>query len=99
VKVRFTPRAQRRAKLIATWWRANRSGSPSLFAEEMESATQKLAAHPDLGLAYATVGGQAVRRLLLPKTAQNIYYSVDEGADVVIIQTLWGARRGRGPTL
>lgn len=35
----------------------------------------------------------------MPKTEQHVYYTVDDAAAEVIIETVWGARRGRGPTL
>jgi hypothetical protein len=30
---------------------------------------------------------------------QHVYYSIDEAGEVVVIRTIWGARRGRGPKL
>jgi hypothetical protein len=35
----------------------------------------------------------------MPRTEQHIYYTVDEASDVIVIETVWGARRGRGPKL
>jgi hypothetical protein len=35
----------------------------------------------------------------LPKTEQHVYYALDEQAEVVMVLTIWGARRGRGPKL
>jgi hypothetical protein len=35
---------------------------------------------------------------LLPRTEQFVYYWVDDAADEVVIETIWGARR-RGPRL
>jgi hypothetical protein len=40
-----------------------------------------------------------VRRLLLPKTEQQVYFWIDEALDRVVIHTVWGARRGQGPKL
>jgi hypothetical protein len=40
-----------------------------------------------------------VRRLLLPKSQQHVYYVIDEALGAVVIYTIWGARRGRGPKL
>ena len=99
MKLRFTPRARRRAKIVATWWRAHRSNAPLLFAEELTWAKRELLSRPHLAPVYATVRGKIVRRLLLPKTEQHVYYSIDETARLVIIHTVWGARRGRGPKL
>jgi hypothetical protein len=38
-------------------------------------------------------------RLLLPRTEQHLYYSVDKAGGVVRVITIWGARRGRPPRL
>ena len=99
MKVVLTARARRRAIVVATWWRANRPRVPELFAQELEQAKRNLASQPDMGRPYRTVAGDMVRRVLLPKTVQYVYYSVDEGTETVITHTLWGARRGRAPTL
>ncbi|MBI5478346.1 MAG: hypothetical protein HY906_05785 [Deltaproteobacteria bacterium] len=98
MKIVFTHRARRRSIVEATWWRANRPAAPDLFEHELERAQQKLLIQPDTGQLYATVGERVVRRLLLPKTEQHIY-SVNESADLVIVHTIWGARRGRAPKL
>ena len=99
MKVVFTPRARRRAIAAAKWWRANRLVAPELFDEELARAKRKLAEKPDIGQLYETFGEIVVRRLLLPKTEQHLYYSVDETADLVIVYTIWGARRGKAPEL
>jgi plasmid stabilization system protein ParE len=99
VKVSFTPRARRRAITLATWWRKNRPAAPDLFDQELERAKLKLLSQPNLGQLYETVRERVIRRLLLPKTEQHVYYSVDDAAHLVIVHTIWGARRGRGPKL
>ena len=48
---------------------------------------------------YGQIEGESVRRILMPKTEQHVYYTVDDAADEVVIETVWGARRGRGPRL
>ncbi len=86
--------------MVATWWRAHRPDVAALFEEELEAATQKLATLPPTpGLVYETVQGKVIRRLLLPKTEQHVYFWIDEALDKVVIHTVWGARRGIGPKL
>ncbi len=100
MKVWFSPRARNRVRVVATWWRANRPGVADLFEDELEAAQQALATSPPApGLTYETVRGKVIHRLLLPKTEQHVYFSTDESADMVVIHTVWGARRGRGPKL
>lgn len=99
MKVRFSPRAQRRARIVARWWRENRPAAPTLFDDELHEAIERLKSHPTLGPEYESIGGEIVRRVLLPKSAQHVYYAVDDENDVVVIYTVWGARRGRAPKL
>jgi 3-hydroxyacyl-CoA dehydrogenase len=99
VIVKFSARARRRAKLVSSWWRSNRLAAPRLFDEELEHAVQQLKIQPPLGVVYQSVEGEVVRRLLLPKTQQHVYYVIDEVLGAVVIDTIWGARRGRGPKL
>jgi plasmid stabilization system protein ParE len=98
LKVRFTPEADARATTVVTWWRRN-GIVPDLFDRELAEAQEKVIADPILGTVYRTVRGLIIRRILLPKTAQHFYYSVDEEAGEILVHMIWGARRGRGPKL
>lgn len=99
MKVHFTPRGRRAALAMAKWWRANRPLAADLFERELATATRQIEQQPELVPVYETVRGRAVRRALLPKTEQHVYYSVDEATETVVIHVVWGARRGRGPEL
>jgi hypothetical protein len=35
----------------------------------------------------------------MPVTEQHVYFTIDDEADEVVIETLWGACRKRGPKL
>lgn len=83
---------------ITRWWRKNRPAASSLFEDELDDALDKLEAEPTLGTEYRVVRGRVIRRILLPKTEQHVFYSVGED-DGIVIHTVWGARRGRGPKL
>ena len=95
--VRFSPRAQRRVRLVAAWWRKNRPSAPMLFDDELHDAIEALEAQPTIGSVYRTVEGEVMRRLLLPRSAQHVYYAADEASGILIVHAVWGARRGRGP--
>jgi plasmid stabilization system protein ParE len=94
VIVKFSPRARRRVTLVSSWWRSNRRAASMLFDEELEHAIQQLETQPTLGAVYQSVEDEVVRRLLLPKTQQHVYYVIDEALRAVVIYTIWGARRG-----
>jgi plasmid stabilization system protein ParE len=70
-----------------------------LFDDELRYAIETLREQPTIGAVYRTVDGEVVRRLLLPKTAQHVYYAVDDANGIIIVHSVWGARRGRGPRL
>jgi plasmid stabilization system protein ParE len=99
VKARYSPRARQRVQYITRWWRKNRTSAPSLFEDELDEAIGRLEADPNLGTEYRVVRGHTIRRMLLRKTEQHVFYSVDDENGVVVIHSVWGARRGRGPKL
>ena len=86
-------------KFIGVWWRKNRSAAPTLFDDELDEATATIAKQPLPGAVHEVVSGQTLRRILLRKTKQHVFYVVDDANGVIVIHTMWGARRGRGPKL
>ncbi len=99
MRVEFLPRALRRIELVDAWWRHERPKAPDLFRDELDKVIELLAGQPRVGTIYRVVRGQTFHRVLLPKSRQHVYYSIDEDDQAVVIQTVWGAARGRGPTL
>jgi plasmid stabilization system protein ParE len=97
MKVRLSPRALSEAERLKTWWQKNRPTSPDLFDEEMSAAIEQIGAAPALGAIYPSSFGKTVRRLLMPKTHNHVYYLV-RGSEVVVL-SVWGAPRGKGPKL
>jgi hypothetical protein len=73
-----------------------------LFEQEFEQFTiklQSMSPGSPPGMVHGMSHGVAIRRVLLPKTEQHVYYSIDEANETVIIRTIWGARRRRTPRL
>lgn len=98
MKIRFTPEARSRATTVATWWRAN-GIVPDLFDRELAEVQEKVLATPTIGVVYRKVRGRVIHRLLMPKTQQHFYYSIDEDSGSILVHMIWGARRGHGPKL
>ncbi len=98
MNLRLTPQALADAKAIKTWWHQNRSAVPDAFEQELNTALERILRTPGLGNIYEQ-GDLAVlvRRVLLSKTKNHVYYAI-EGSDVVVL-AIWGAPRGRGPRL
>jgi plasmid stabilization system protein ParE len=98
VKVRLTSPAQRQAHEIDRWWRAHRE-AVDLFARELASAIVRIGSEPETGAAYLERRGALVRRVLLPKTKNHVYYEIHDANDEVMVVAVWGAPKGRGPRL
>jgi plasmid stabilization system protein ParE len=98
MRLRLTPRALLEAKRIKTWWQAHRRAAPDLFEQELEAALGLLVTTPTLGTVYAEAELDVpVRRVLLKKTRNHVYFAVQ--AEEVVILSVWGAPRRRGPKL
>jgi plasmid stabilization system protein ParE len=95
--VRLTPRALAEAKRIKTWWLRNRPAAPHLFEEELSATLTRIQTTPSAGSVYAARLEVEVRRMLMPKTHNHIYYAFEN--DEIVVLSLWGARRGRSPRL
>ena len=99
MKLRLAPRALAEAKRIKTWWRENRPAAPDLFEQELDAALERISARPtSAGTLYEQGDLEVpVRRILLRKTENYVYFSV-EGDEVVVV-SVWGAPKERGPKL
>ena len=98
MKVKVTRRAERCIETVDRFWRKNRLEAPDLFKEELAAAEVRLSEDPNAGKA-CVVGGKQLRRLLLERTEQWLYYVVRPKQELVVVRTIWGARRGRDPKI
>ena len=81
------------------WWSKNRPYAPLLFLDELETAERHLSTVPITGQIYGYRKNRLIRRWLLEKTEYHVYFSVNRNAEVIMLHSVWGARRGRGPKL
>ena len=95
-RVEFTATASHQVSLEHQWWRDNRD-QRGLFEDELAAAVALLALLPGIGTVYEEGPVPGVRRLYLERLACHVYYTFDD--ERVIIRSMWGARRGRGPAL
>ncbi|HET9623914.1 MAG TPA: hypothetical protein VFP84_21225 [Kofleriaceae bacterium] len=98
--MQVTPRAQQRARTVQQWWRANQLSAVTTFADEYEAILGRLAAmspRSPIGVRYRNVRGHDVWRVRLKASQQNVFYSFDEAADLVVVRMIWGAKRGPVP--
>jgi len=95
----FTPEAEEQAEECDSWWRRKRRATPELFAQELAAAKELVLKAPNIGSLYATLDGQLVRRVLMKKTGNHIYYVFDSDKDCIIVHAIWGGPKERGPNL
>ncbi len=98
MKLEILEEARAQYRRQNAWWRQHRDAK-TLFAEEFLAALRHLRNAPESGSLYARKRGRTIRRWLMPKTKYHIYYRFDRRLDLVIIYSVWGARRGVGPEL
>lgn len=97
MKLRFAPRALAEAKRMKSWWLENRAAAPDLFENELAATLDVIMAQPTLGTQYPSRFSVNVRRVLMQKTRNHVYFTVHEGC--VVILSVWGVQRARGPKL
>lgn len=99
MKIEIGKRARRQVERASNWWEENRPLAPLLFEKEFEEALQQLLSMPKSGVLYPTAKRPTLRRILLPKTEYHVYFALERNETVIVIHSVWGARRERGPKL
>lgn len=98
MKVDLSRRAEREMERIARRWREHAS-SPAVFLDELEKI-EKMIEHIEttsvLGAVYDAKAQRTVHRRLMKKSACHVYL-VRKSAELVVIVSIWDARRRRGP--
>ncbi len=99
MKFEISKRARRQIEKISRWWMENRPAAPTMFLDELAEAEQRLRENPEVGIVYAQHRTGDVRRLQLSGSAHHIYYRYRRDRDELVVLTVWGAPRERGPRL
>jgi plasmid stabilization system protein ParE len=99
VKLEISKRARRQIERIQAWWVEQRPAARSLFLDEMAAAERQLRSTPELGSIYTEHKTATVRRVLLPKTHHHLYYRYRADRDELIVLSVWGSPKERGPKL
>lgn len=98
-QIRVGRRADQQIRQGQDWWLRNRSKAPLAFAEDIESAFDLLRAAPGAGEPLPSSRIANLRRLLVSRIRYFIYYTVDEGSEIIEVLALWHTSRGQPPTL
>jgi plasmid stabilization system protein ParE len=97
MKYRFTPEAESEAERAGDWWRENRPDAADSFDDELAATIEKIRRRPGIGTVYPASFPEEVRRVLMRQTKNHIYFTVHDGE--VVILSIWGGPRARGPKL
>lgn len=97
MKLRLAPRALAEAKRKKTWWLKNRPAAADLFEREFNDTLDLIRTTPGIGTVYASRFEIVVRKVLMPRTQNHVYFTVRN--DETVILSVWGAARERGPNL
>ena len=81
MKLLWSPVARERAAYIDAWWREERPAAEDLFTRELIAAIQDVLEFPEVPAIYRHLNGEPVRRVLLRKTKQHLYYLVRRDED------------------
>lgn len=99
MNIRLSEDAEQQAEVCDTWWRERRNDSPNLFAHELAATKNQLLSTPKIGVVWAVVRGNAVRKFLMPRTGHHIYYEIELDTGDIYVHAIWGAPKEHGPKL
>ena len=99
MKLHLGKRLLRQVEIKESWWAENRPAAPELFARELRDMLAYILATPNGGIGWPTPGRPALRRILMPRTQNHIFFVVDEKRQTIDVVAIWGAARERSPKL
>jgi plasmid stabilization system protein ParE len=99
VKLRVGKRAQKQAANIEQWWVEHSPASPDVFAGELEQTFHHICSVRVAGVGCPTPRRPTLRRILIPRSQNHVYFVIHERTQTVHVLAIWGAPRGTVPTL
>lgn len=91
--------AAQQLREIVDWWIANRAAATTLALDEFEHCVRLLESSPDVGLRFHRTPVPGVRRVVMKRTKNHVYYVHDADNAVVYIIAVWGAPKEGDPVL
>ena len=83
-------------RINASW--RKQADHPDLFLDELLETIEVIEATSVVGTIYSIKAKHRVHRLLIPKSEQHVYL-VRKSDELVVVVSIWSARRRRGPKL
>jgi plasmid stabilization system protein ParE len=99
VKLRIGKRAQQQAGRIDAWWTENRPSAQALFLDELEATFRHICENAQAGIRWPTARRPNLRRILMPRTKNHVYFVIDVPTQTVSVHAIWGAPKQRAPKL
>ena len=98
MNVFLSPDAEEQAEACDAWWRENRKDADDLFAHELAATRAQLASTPKIGVVWRIVRGKPIRKFLMPRTRNHVFYEIEPSGDIMI-HAIWGGPKEHGPKL
>jgi plasmid stabilization system protein ParE len=92
VKLRFTPRATRDLAEIAAYLRTRNPSTALAVRDAILRSLQNLTLFPAMGRSQNV---ESARKLVTPRYRYLVYYTIDEGAEGIVILTIQHPARSR----
>ena len=99
MKLRVGKRAQKQAESIGEWWVEHSPASPDLFAGELEQTFHHICSVHVAGVGWQTPRRPTLRRILMPRSQNHVYFEIHERTQTVHVLAIWRAPRGTVPKL
>lgn len=99
MQLRVGKRAQKQAEKMEAWWVENRPDAPTLFVDELEETFRYICDVRSAGVRWPTPRRPNLRRILMPRTNNHVYFVIDEASETVRVHAVWGAPKGSTPKL
>lgn len=99
MKLRVGKRAQQPADKIEAWWVENRGDAPTVFLDELEKTFRYICKVHSAGVRWPTPRRPSLRRILMRRTNNHVYFAIDDATETVHVHAVWGAPKGRTPNL
>jgi hypothetical protein len=99
VKLRVGKRAQKQPDKMEAWWVENRPDARTLFLDELEETFRYICNVRSAGVHWPTPRRPNMRRILMKRTNNHVYFVIDDATDAVHVHAVWGAPKGSTPKL
>lgn len=81
------------------WWVEHRPDATDLFRAELEATFRYILEVRNAGAPWPTERRPNLRRILMRRASNHVYFTADEPTGIVFVYAISGARKARAPKL